>query len=191
MRKTLSKMLSVAVAGTLAASVTAGGTIAYAAEVPVPCDSITGGGFTFKDDGERVNYGAHGGCKNGAFWGHVNYVDHGGFAGERPYHVNSTDITGYLADPAVPGARDICGVANTNAGETVLFRVRLIEGGATGPDQFGIRLSNGYLVTTRAVGGGSVKLHKPNPSTTPPDPLPDEATACGGLESPDDLPPED
>src|SRR6266851_4348656 len=68
--------------------------------IPSPCDFITGGGFIFRDDGARANFGAHGGCKNGAFWGHVNYVDHGGFNGATPYHVDSTEITGYLMDPA-------------------------------------------------------------------------------------------
>jgi len=191
MRKSSSNVLSVIATCALATSVSAVGTIACAAEVPVPCDFITSGGFTVKDDGAQLNYGAHGGCKNGRFWGHLNYVDHGGFAGKLPYHVDSTDITGYLADAAVPGARDICGVARTNAGATVLFRVRLVEGGTTGPDKFGIRLSNGYLVTTRAVGGGSVELHDPNPSTSAPDPLPDEFAACGGLAPPDEPPPEE
>jgi len=163
---------------------------ARAQDVPNPCDFITGGGFVFKDDGARANFGAHGGCKHGDFWGHVNYVDHGGFAGQTPYHVDSTQITGYLTVFGFPNARDICGVARTNAGETVLFRVRMEDNGegsnATAPDRFGIRLSNGYLVTTRPLGGGgpgggNVQLHQPNPSTTAPNTSPD----CGGLEPPE------
>src|SRR5438094_1794482 len=103
---------------------------ARAQAVPEPCDFITGGGFVFKDDGARANFGAHGGCKNGAFWGHVNYVDHGGwFYTVIPYHVESTEITGYLFDPAHPNARDICGFARTNAGETLRFRVRMEDNG--------------------------------------------------------------
>src|SRR5260370_24148879 len=97
--------------------------------IPSPCDFITGGGFIFRDDGARANFGAHGGCKNGAFWGHVNYVDHGGFNGATPYHVDSTEITGYLIDPAFPNARDIFGFARTNAGETLRFRVRMEDNG--------------------------------------------------------------
>src|SRR5689334_22817183 len=93
--------------------------------VPAPCDFITGGGFVFTDAGQKANFGSHGGCKNGAFWGHVNYVDHGSFNGESPYHVDSTEITGYLMDPSFPNARDICGFARTNAGESVRFRVRM------------------------------------------------------------------
>jgi hypothetical protein len=168
--------------------------------VPNPCDFITGGGFVFKDNGERANFGAHGGCKNGAFWGHVNYVDHDPvpFAGTKsPYHVDSTEITGYLMDPAFPNARDICGFARTNADETVRFRVRMEDNGegsnATAPDRFGIRLSNGYLVTTRPLGGGgpgggNVQLHKPNPSTTGPNPAPTEFEMCGDLATPEPTP---
>lgn len=155
--------------------------------VPVPCDFITGGGFIFTDSGAKANFGSHGGCKHGAFWGHVNYVDHGGFNGVSPYHVSSTEITGYLFDPDFPNARDICGFARTNLGETVRFRVRLVDNGEPGrDDKFGIRLSNGYVVTTRLLEGGNVQLHLPNPSTTAPFPPPDEYTMCGGLEHPGD-----
>jgi len=64
--------------------------------VPSPCDFITAGGFVFTNSGAEANFGSHGGCKNGAFWGHVNYVDHGGSADALPYHVDSIQITGYL-----------------------------------------------------------------------------------------------
>jgi len=157
-----------------------------------PCDFITGGGFIFRDDGERANFGSHGGCKHGGFWGHVNYVDHGGFNGATPYHVDSTEITGYVMDPAFPNSRDICGFARTNAGETVRFRVRMEDNGEPGrDDRFGIRLDNGYLVTARSLGangpgGGNVQLHKPNPSTTGPDPAPSDEEMCGGLAPPEE-----
>lgn len=169
--------------------------------VPQPCDFITSGGFVFKDNYQRANFGAHGGCKNEDWWGHVNYVDHDPvpYAGTKsPYHVSSTEITGYMFDPAFPNARDVCGIARTNAGESVFFRVRLVDNGegsnASCKDEFGIRLSNGYLVTTRPLanggpGGGNVQLHKPNPSNTSPcaypgDPACSEFVACNGLEHP-------
>jgi hypothetical protein len=158
--------------------------------VPGPCDFITGGGFVFTDLGAKANFGAHGGCKHGEFWGHVNYVDHGGFMGVTPYHVNSIEITGYMMDDVAPTGREICGFARTNAGETLRFRVRMEDNGEPGRnDRFGIALENGYLVTTRLLGdggpgGGNIQLHKPNPSTTGPDPQPTEAEMCGGVESP-------
>lgn len=177
-------------AGLVAAGAVIGTATIRAHFVPNPCDFITGGGFIFRDDGARANFGAHGGCKHGGFWGHVNYVDHGGFAGKTPYHVSSTEITGYLIDPALPNARDICGVARTNAGETVRFRVRMEDNGEPGVnDRFGIRLSNGYHVSTRllangAGGGGNIQLHKGNRSNTGPNPAPSEAEMCAGLEHP-------
>jgi hypothetical protein len=154
--------------------------------VPSPCDFITGGGFVLTDSGEKANFGSHGGCKDGAFWGHVNYVDHGGSSGVSPYHVDSTEITAYGEDPAFPNAREICGMATTNAGETVQFRVRMEDNGESGTnDTFGIVLDNGYILKRRPLGdggpgGGDVRLHKPNPSTTAPTSPPD----CGGLPSP-------
>jgi hypothetical protein len=162
------------------------------APVPSPCDFITGGGFVVTDSppsaqaGAQANFGSHGGCKNGAFWGHVNYVDHGGYMGVSPYHVDSTEITAYGENPASPNAREICGFATTNAGETVQFRVRMEDNDDTGTnDTFGIALSNGYILTHRPLGngdpgGGNIELHKPNPSTTAPTSPPD----CGGLPTP-------
>src|SRR4029077_4103247 len=67
--------------------------------LPAPCDFTTGGGFVLTDAGNHANFGLVGGCKNGGFFGHVNFVDHdtsGFFAG---LHVSSTSIDGYF-EPA-------------------------------------------------------------------------------------------
>lgn len=166
--------------------------------VPSPCDFVTSGGFVVKDlpgeDGKKANFGAHGGCKNGEFWGHVNFVDHA-----TGYHVNSEEVTAYLApfgtsDPT----RDICGLATTNRSgdsQPMWFRVRLVDNGEPGwQDLFGILLADPvlgmetYRITPRLLssmkpGGGNIQLHEPNPSTTAPAPesLLDEFTLCGGL----------
>ncbi len=154
--------------------------------VPAPCDFITGGGFVIGDSAQRVNFGAHGGCKNGQFWGHVNVLDH---AYNPPAHLRSTSITGYLMDPAFPNARDICGTGVVDGGAgsfTVTFRVRMEDNGepGIGTDKFGLRLSNGYDLSTRVLQGGNIQLHKPNPSTTGPSPAPTEADMCGTLPTP-------
>ena len=65
---------------------------------PTPCDFVTGGGYVFKDDGAMANYGIHAGCKNGEFWGHINYVDHG-----LGLHVRSTEITMYVRETLADG----------------------------------------------------------------------------------------
>jgi hypothetical protein len=157
--------------GLLAASISVS-TPVRAHWAPSPCDFVTGGGFLFKDNGERVNYGVHGGCKNGEFWGHVNFVDH-----ENQFHLNSTRITGYLYDPDAPGARDICGFARINGQpQEVMFRFRVIDNGEPGrkaPDMIGITVDNWYTagerfyrVSTREIGGGNLQLHKGNKSNT-------------------------
>ncbi len=181
-------MFNVARSFIVAAIVAAGLVITHQAPAsaqlpPNPCDFITGGGFVITPLGARVNFGAHGGCKHGEFWGHVNVVDHGGFRGKTPYHIKSTAITGYLQ--IAPNVRDICGTATTNADETqpVHFRVRMTDG-EPGTDRFGIRMDNTYVVILDDLEGGNIELHKPNSSTTGPDPAPDLAMMCAGVGAP-------
>src|SRR5712692_5929170 len=91
-------------------------TPAIAHVVPSPCDFTTGGGFvitdrTLTDGGNHANFGLVGGCKNGGFFGHVNFVDHdtsGLFAG---LHVSSDNITAYVDTFPTSRYRDICGTA--------------------------------------------------------------------------------
>ena len=177
----------------VAAVAAVGFVITYApvsAQLP-PCDFISAGGFVVTNAGAEANFGADGGCKRGAFWGSVNYVDHGGFLQTTPYHVSSIAVTGYIQ--IAPNVRDICGMAETNADELqpVYFRVRLVADEETGtPEAFGIRLSNGYpVVSVRPLGaggpgGGFVQLHQPNASNTWPASLPDVSTMCAGLSAP-------
>src|SRR2546422_11330601 len=95
--------------------------------VPEPCDFVTSGGFVLTDSLNMANFGAHGGCKNGQFWGHVNYVDHGGFARRGSHHNDSIPNTGDLT----PGAgsnhpRIFCPAGADAAGPPpVLFPVPL------------------------------------------------------------------
>ena len=154
--------------------------------VPDPCDFATSGGFVVGPTGRKANFGVHGGCKNGAFWGHLNFVDHA-----NGYHVNSVEVTAYLAPEGVTSpVRDVCGIAQTNNPadpEFVYFRARLIDNGEPGSgDQFALKLSTSpaYEVPLSFLGaarpGGNVQLHSPNPSTVVL-PTVDEGTACGGL----------
>src|SRR5260370_5885302 len=117
----------------------------YAHEVPSPCDFTTGGGFILiapgevtnqvglPETGHKANFGLVGGCKNGGFFGHVNYVDH-----NNGLHVSSDTITGYVNPcPGCDGtfaannARDICGTADVSIQGTPIgtfnFRVRTID----------------------------------------------------------------
>ena len=171
-------------------------TPARAHYVEAPCDFITAGGFVYKDSGIKANFGAHGGCKHGEFWGHVNFVDH-----ETRLHLRSTKITGYLYDPATPKARDICGQAVINDDEDTVvdFRVRLEDNGEPGKnDLFGIAIDNRHtagdrftIISARKLangqgGGGNVQLHKGNRSNSATDEMYalQEWQMCGDLDSP-------
>lgn len=162
--------------------------------VQAPCDFITSGGFVYKDNGAMANFAADGGCKKQDFWGSVNYVDH-----EHNFQLKSTQITGYLFDPANPNSRDICGKARVNdSAFEVMFRVHLEDNGEPGMnDKFGIIIDNWnaptrfYVVTSRKLangegGGGNVQLHKGNNSTTASDAMlaMQEWQMCGDLDSP-------
>ena len=181
-------------AGALAAGIGAPTTAHATSWIPAPCDFVTGGGFVFKDNGERINYGVHGGCKHGEFWGHVNFVDH-----EDGLHFSSTRITGYVWDPAMPNSRDICGKATVNdSAYEVSFRIHLEDNGEPGVnDKFGIVIDNWnaptrfYTVSSRKLangegGGGNVQLHKSNNSTTASQAMLSlqEWQMCGDLDSP-------
>jgi len=173
--------------------------VAKAHIVPSPCDFTTGGGFVLTDSGNHANFGLVGGCKNGGFFGHVNFVDHdtsGTFAG---LHVSSDSIDGYFEPVAGSNVRDICGTADTNNPlfPTVKFRARTEDNadpnpGGRGVDKFGLKLTatsgplagqSGVVITMRVLAGGDIELHKPNPSTTGPSVPPNEITACGSDDS--------
>jgi len=158
--------------------------------VPSPCDFVTSGGFVLRDDGGKVTFGAHGGCKNGEFKGSLTVSDHA-----LDYHVDLVQMTGYVTpsyDPSVgPGvARDLCGTARTSANEVVAFRLRLEDHDEPGiSDQFGLRLSNGYHMPTRLLGdggpgGGNVQLHSPNRTNVGPAAPGSEAEMCFNLATP-------
>jgi hypothetical protein len=141
------------------------------------CDFATSGGFVVAGSTKK-NFGVHGGCKNGDFWGHLNFLDHA-----NGYHVQSVAITGYVTNAGgAANARDVCGFAQTNNPndpETVAFVARLVDAGEPGSaDRFGLKI--GYapeglppvilfelpvtnLGTARP--GGNVQLHRANAST--------------------------
>jgi uncharacterized repeat protein (TIGR01451 family) len=137
------------------------------AQEPATCDSLTGGGFVYPTGapaGGKGTFGVAGGCKNGSFWGHLEYHDHG-----NGVSVHGLTVTGYLVDPSDPFARFICGTGRTSSGD-VLYLVRAKDGGP-GADEFDITLEGAVMYSTVAtgshvLGGGSIVLHKPNRSNT-------------------------
>ena len=178
-----------AAAGIAALAVTAAPTPAFAFMTPAPCDTITGSGTIEAADGGSATFAATGGCKNGAFWGSVSFVD---LATGATY--SSTEISGYLWDSADPTAREICGLAVNSAGEDVFFRARLVDRGEPGRnDAFGFAVDNRatsgerfYILPATQLESGNVKLHKTNRSSSidPALAAMTETQMCGDLSSP-------
>ncbi len=141
------------------ASSTAGVTLGFVSSPPPPCDFLTGGGWiTGTPSGAKANFGVAGGIKNGAFWGHLNYVDHG-----TGMQVKATAVTGYAEDPNDPDCR-IIDYAVTIDGQPGTARVRACDKGEPGRnDLFQIQLSNGYSaggdLGGSHPGGGNIQLH--------------------------------
>ena len=119
-------------------------------------DFVTGGGWIASpsDPGAKANFAVAGGIKNGAFWGHLMYVDHG-FNGPR---VKGTGVTAYtVVDPTT---RDVDGTAEIN-GQPGNYQADVTDKGEPGRDDvFVLKLSNGYSAGGN-LAGGNIQLHKP------------------------------
>src|SRR3989441_13305338 len=154
------------------------------ASIPVPpenvvaCDFVTGGGFIVGSGsttsslaaGVRANFAVGGGVKNGAFWGHLEYVDH---STSPPMRVHGTSVTGYFLGPDTATDRVITGTAQINGTDvTYMVLVSDIAEPGRGVDKFSIELSNGYVAGFTygdgPIAGGNIQLHPRNPSNTPP-----------------------
>jgi hypothetical protein len=150
----------------------------------VACDFVTGGGFIVGTGtplpneepsslatGAKANFAVGGGVRNGAFWGHLEYVDH---STSPPMRVHGTSVTGYAFGPDPTTDRVIMGTARINGvdGFTYLVEVSDIDEPGRGVDRFSIELSNGYVAGFNygdgPIAGGNIKLHTANDSNTPP-----------------------
>ena len=161
---------------------------ALAFHLPAPCDSLTGSGTITTASGSTATWAVVGGCKKGTFRGSVTYSDPDG-----GIQIASTEITGYLWDPAMPQGRDICGLAVNQDGEDVFFRVHLADlGEPAGSDVFGLAIDNQNSAGERftiepssVLTGGNVQLHKTNRSHNAGSlALLTEFEMCGDLNSP-------
>jgi len=150
----------------------------------VACDFVTGGGFIVGSGtplpppaepsslgtGVKANFAVGGGVKNGAFWGHLEYVDH---STSPPMQVHGTSVTGYFLGPDTATDRVITGTAQINGTDvTYMVEVSDIAEPGRGVDKFSIELSNGYKAgftyNDGPIAGGNIQLHPHNPSNTPP-----------------------
>jgi hypothetical protein len=122
---------------------------------PATCpDFITGGGWIEgTPSGARANFAVAGGVKSGAFWGHLNYIDHG----PNGPKVKGTGVTGYGVVDAT--ARWIEGTAEIDGQPGYTYRVVVRDAGEPGrADTFDLHLSNTYAATGQ-LPGGNLQLH--------------------------------
>jgi hypothetical protein len=121
-----------------------------------PCtrkDFVTGGGWITTSSGSRANFAVAGGIKNGQFWGHLTYIDHGSAA----MKVKGTAVTAYV--PTGETSRQIGGNADID-GKGGTYVADAKDGGEPGRvvDTFRLSLSTGYI-EGGPLDGGNIQLH--------------------------------
>lgn len=134
------------------------------AQQQAACDFTSGSGFFTTSGGGKADFGLAAGVKNGAFWGHLNYVDSG--AGLK---LKADSITAYYAVAA--NTRVVEGVASTNVFGSRTYKVTATDNGPDGGDIFQIELDNGYFARgdlSAPNAGGDIRITPGNASSTPP-----------------------
>jgi len=124
------------------------------------CGKVMGGGWIVgTPSGAKGTFGVSGGVRQGAYWGHLTYIDHG-----TGMKVESTAVTGFQTDPSNANGRIISYAVNIN-GVAGTAQVRVVDNGEPGRnDIFDITLSTGYHAAGdlggAGPGGGNIQLHK-------------------------------
>lgn len=123
------------------------------------CDDFyTGGGWIVGTPTKaKANFGVHGGIRNGALWGGLNYIDHG-----MRMHVKSSELTDYTALTDIGRELKFNVTIDGQPGTAV---VQLYDNGEPGRnDTFSIQLSNGYSASGDLGGtyhgGGNLQFHQ-------------------------------
>lgn len=118
-------------------------------------DFVTGGGWITVSSGAKANFGVAGGIRDGALWGHLEYIDHG-----TGMNVHGTGVTAYTVTGTT--SRHIEGTARIDGADGFTYAVDVADNGKPGKgiDTFAISLSNGYSASG-LLGGGNIQLHKP------------------------------
>jgi hypothetical protein len=118
-------------------------------------DFVTGGGWiTGTPSGAKGNFGVAGGIKQGAFWGHLTYIDHGP-GGPR---VKGTGVTAYRVVDAT--TRHIEGTAQVNGQDGFTYQVDVVDNGEPGRnDSFSLQLSSSGYRAAGTLAGGNIQLH--------------------------------
>ena len=120
-------------------------------------DFVTGGGWiTGTPSATRANFGVGGGTKQGQWWGHLTYIDHG----PNGPHVKGTGVTAYRVIEGTT-TRHIEGTAQIDGQDGFTYSVDVADNGEPGRgDSFTIVLSNEYSASG-TLEGGNIQLHTP------------------------------
>jgi hypothetical protein len=143
--------------GLVRAGITATGTPPPSEE---ECGKVTGGGWVSgTPSGAKGTFGMSGGIRRGAFWGHLNFIDHG-----TGMKVQSSAVTNFQNDPADEAGRIITYAVTIN-GAPGTATLRVVDRGEPGRDDiFDLQLSTGYRAQGdlggNRPGGGNIQLHK-------------------------------
>lgn len=119
---------------------------------PTDKDFVTGGGWMVQDELRRT-FAVAGGIRNGAFWGHFLYQNHG----KPGVRAKGTSVTAYTVTG--PTTRHIAGTAEIN-GAPGTYQVDIDDLGepGRGADIVRIILSTGETMYG-LLGGGNIQLH--------------------------------
>lgn len=123
------------------------------ASCPSDKDFVTGGGRISTANG-KATFGVGGGIKNGGFWGHLTYIDHG-----TGMKVKGTGVTKYVVTGLT--TRHIEGTCEVNGQGGYTYAIDVDDQGEPGRnDRFAITLSppSGYTAGN-TLEGGNIQLH--------------------------------
>jgi hypothetical protein len=127
---------------------------------PAVCrDFVTGGGWiNGTSSGAKGNFGVAGGIKNGAYWGHLTYNEHG----TNGPKVKGTGVTAYEQVEDDADMRRIRGTAEVNGQSGFTYEVLVADRGEPGrSDRFELRLSGGDGYSAQgSLEGGNIQLHE-------------------------------
>jgi len=117
-------------------------------------DFVTGGGWILTQT-SRANFAVAGGIKNGAFWGHLTYIDHG-----TGMKVKGSGVTAYNGTGT---ARHIEGTAEVNGVGGYTYSIDVADNGEPGRDDtLGIVLKGpSPYAAGNKLSGGNIQLHGP------------------------------
>ena len=120
-------------------------------QCPADKDFVTGGGWIDTASGKGT-FGVAGGIKNGGYWGHLTFIDHG-----TGMKVKGTGVTDYIVLSET--RRRIKGTCEIDGQSGYGYTVEVDDLGEPGrSDWFQIDLTNGYGAAGN-LDGGNIQLH--------------------------------